>query len=150
MNERSRPKAAPQKLGGDQDFNLSVGPNTGRLYWARRMIDKAKGAPLPAYGSATWLTLPEGDAVKVAAVVVAAESWATLGDDIPGRLTVEVAASYTAHKLAEDEDYAARAQAHRESNVVPFSRRRRQSSAERVAEARQPRPDDYPGKGTAS
>jgi hypothetical protein len=129
---------------------ILAAPNTGRRYWARRMIDKAQGAPLPVYGDATWLTLPEADPVKVAAVIVAAEAWATDGDNIPGRLAVEVASSYVAHKQAEDEDYQARAAAHRESNVVPFNRRRRQSTAEQIAEARQPRPGDNQGRGSAS
>ncbi len=108
------------------------------------MVDRAKGAPLPVYGTATWLSLPEGDPVKVAAVVVAAECWASLGDDIPGRLTVEVASSYAANKQAEDETYAANAEAHRESAPGPvrmsFMQRR---SAQLAAAA--PREGDYRG-----
>jgi len=147
--EKGRPhQAAFQKLGDDQDFNLSVGPNTGRRYWARRMIDKAKGAPLPVYGDAIWLTLPEGNPVKVAAVIVAAEAWATLGDDIPGRLTVEVAAAYTAHKQAEDEEYVARAKAHRDSAPKPVRASFMQRRAAQLAAAA-PREGDYPGRGAS-
>jgi hypothetical protein len=121
---------------------FSVGPNTGRRYWARRMIDQAKGAPLPVYGDATWLTLPEGDPVRVAAVVVAAEAWASLGDDIPGRLTVEVAASYAANKQAEDAEYVARANAHRESAPKPARMSFMQRRAAQLAAAT-PRKGDY-------
>jgi hypothetical protein len=137
----------------------SVGPNTGRRYWARRMIDKAKGAQLPVYGDATWLSLPDGDPVKVASVIVAAESWASLGDDIPGRLTIEVAASYVANKQAEDAAYEARAEAHREAyetvrrgtyeqtrqDVISLDKWR----AARIAEAVKPRPGDYRGRSGA-
>jgi hypothetical protein len=124
---------------------FSVGPNTGRRYWARRMIDRAKGAPLPVYGDATWLTLPEGDPVRVAAVVVAAEAWASLGDDIPGRLTVEVAASYAANKQAEDAEYVARAKAHRETAPKPARVSFMQRRAAQLAAAA-PREGDYRGR----
>jgi hypothetical protein len=120
------------------------------------MIDKAKGAPLPVYGDATWLSLPDGDPLKVAAVVVAAESWAVDGDDIPGHLGIEVAASYVAHKQAEDAAYAANAEAHRVAyetvrrgtydqtrpGVISLDKWR----AARIAEAVKARPGDYPGR----
>ena len=125
-------------------------PNTGRRYWARRMIDRAKGAPLPVYGDATWLTLPDGDPIKVAAVVVAAGAWAQNGDDIPGRLTVEVAASSAAHKQAEDEGYADRAAAHREQWAGRTPRKSFMERRREQLEDAKPRPGDYPGHGTAS
>jgi hypothetical protein len=123
----------------------SVGPNIGRRYWARRMIDRAKGATLPVYGDATWLTLPEGDPVKVAAVVVAAECWATDGDDIPGRLTVELASSYVATKAVEDAEYVARANAHRESAPKPARMSFMQRRAAQLAAAT-PLKGDYRGR----
>jgi hypothetical protein len=124
--------------------DILAAPNMGRRYWARRMIDKAKGAPLPVYGSAEWLSLPDGDAVKVASVVVAAEAWAMDSDDIPSRLAVEVDAARVAHKQAEDAEYAERAKAHRETAPKParsFMARR----AQQLAEA-QPRDTDYRGR----
>lgn len=83
-------------------------PPSDRSRWARRMID-AVGEPVPAYGSEEWLALPEGDRRKVAAVVVAAECWATDLDDLADRLRLE----FEAHKRAEDAAYVARWQAHR-------------------------------------
>jgi hypothetical protein len=62
-------------------------PTTRRRYWARRMIDKAHGAEIPTYGSPEWACLPEDDARWVAAVVIAAESWARAGDTLEGRPT---------------------------------------------------------------
>lgn len=71
--------------------------------------------PIPIYGSPEWVSLPDGSLAKVAAVVRAAEAWATEGDDIGGRLAVELDIARHAHKAAEDLDYAARRDAHRES-----------------------------------
>jgi hypothetical protein len=67
----------------------------------------------PAYGSPDWLALPEGTPAKVAAVVRAAECWATEGDELEGRLRHEVEHLAAAFKADEDTDYAARRDAHR-------------------------------------
>ena len=83
-----------------------------RKRWARRMMTRADG-PSPAYGTPEWLALPEGDLRKVAAVVRAAECWATDGDELEERLRREVEALRAAHKRDEDADYAARRDAHR-------------------------------------
>lgn len=82
---------------------------SARSRWARRLI-KAAAKPLPRYGDEEWLALPEGDARKIAAVVVAAECWASELDD----LEVVVRLEFDAFKRAEDADYQARAAAHRE------------------------------------
>ena len=84
-----------------------------RRRWARRLISRCQTPP-PAYGSAEWLSLPEGDGRKVAAVVIAAESWATDGDELETQLRTEVEAMRLAHKRLDDEEYAARRDAHRE------------------------------------
>ena len=84
-----------------------------RIAWASRLI--AAGRPFPRYGTAEWLALPEGSAAKVAAVVVAAECWARDADDLEDRLRLEVETLQRAHKAAEDADYCARRDAHRES-----------------------------------
>lgn len=49
----------------------------------------------------------------MAAVVVAAEAWATDGDDLEGRLRAEIDAGREAAKRAEDAEYQARRDAHR-------------------------------------
>ncbi|KHL19582.1 UNVERIFIED_CONTAM: hypothetical protein LK11_00785 [Mumia flava] len=115
------------------------------------MIDKARGAVLPPYGSEAWLTLPDGDPVKVAAVVVAAEAWAQSGDTLADDLRAEAYARRASEKAAEDAEYAEAQRAHRErwapvarSTVVPFAKRRR-----RQLEAAGPRPGDHPGGAVA-
>ena len=141
-------RKALNKLAATKQTSSSAilgGPNTGRRYWARRMIDRAKGAPLPVYGDATWLSLPEGDPVKVAAVVVAAESWQQDADDLGGRLTVQVATSYVANKQAEDAEYVARAKAHRETAPKPARASFLQRRAAQLAAAA-PREGDYRGR----
>ncbi len=46
------------------------------LRWARALIEAADG-PIPPYGSAEWSALPDDNRTKVAATVLAAESWRT-------------------------------------------------------------------------
>ena len=119
--ERGRPgeKAPPQDSTLGESLT-SVPPtpladaNIGRRYWARRMIDKAGGASIPPYGGHEWLSLPEGDPRKVAAVIVAAESWATAGDHMETDLRREMATMRREHKRRDDEEYADAQQAHRE------------------------------------
>ena len=86
----------------------------------------------------------------MAAAVVAAEAWAQDGDDIPGRLTVEVAASYAAHKQAEDDDYADRAATHREQWSLRRPQRSFMERRREQLEDAKPRSGDYPGNGAAS
>lgn len=105
---------------------------SARARWARRMIEVA-AKPLPRYGSDEWLALPEGDARKVAAVVVAAECWATDADSLAEVIGIEV----EAFKRAEDAEYQARAAAHREE----WSRKR--PAIRRHAEAQAVRRDVY-------
>lgn len=85
-----------------------------RRRWAQRMIQRCPEPP-PKYGTAEWLELPEGDLGRVAAVIIAAEAWALDGDDIEGRLHVEVELEREAFKRAEDAAYLARRDAHRDS-----------------------------------
>jgi hypothetical protein len=105
---RTRPGPTRSNLATD-DFGSILTQSTDRQRWARRMIDAANG-PVPSYGSPEWLTLPDGDVRKVAAVVVAAECWAT----DPELTWVEALYAATAHKATEDADYHARAETHRE------------------------------------
>ena len=86
--------------------------SAARHRWARSFIRRCPDAP--PYGSAAWLALPEGDAGKVAAVVRAAECWATDGDNLEANLRAEVEALSAAHKAADDTEYVARRDAHRE------------------------------------
>jgi hypothetical protein len=97
--------------------DVSVAPATdsavlARRRWALAMIQRCQ-APPPSYGSAAWLELAEGDVAKVAAVVIAAESWATDGDNLEENLRVEVAQLQASHKRLEDEEYVANRDAHR-------------------------------------
>ncbi len=105
-----------------------------RKRWARRMITRP-GTPVPTYGTPEWLALPEGDVAKVAAVVRAAECWATEGDELEERLRSEVEALRVAHKRDDDADYLARRDAHRaEWSGLPatFDKALRIARAERV------------------
>lgn len=87
--------------------------NYARRAWARALIDRAGGQSIPRYGSVEWVQLPEAHPVKIAAVVVAAEAWATDADTLPDRLEAEVDTLARAHKRAEDTDYRQRMDAHR-------------------------------------
>lgn len=80
-----------------------------RREWAQRFIDRAPNPP--AYGSPEFLALPEGHPAKIAAVVVAAESWARDGDELEERLRREVLALSRANKQAEDAEYVAQVSA---------------------------------------
>ena len=116
-----------------------------RRYWARRLVDKARGAAIPSYGSTEWLLLPDGDARKIGAVVVAAESWAQAGDDIELDLRRELVNRWHAEKHAEDADYVARMEAHRAAYPPrrlgsSFVERRAQQLADTAA-----RPGDHAG-----
>ena len=84
-----------------------------RRRWAYRMIRRCPEPP-PTYGSADWLALPEGSPAKVAAVIIAAEAWARMGDELEAEIRVELDLAWKAHKAAEDAEYRARAAAHRE------------------------------------
>lgn len=93
---------------------LSVSPAiTSRRRWAYRML-RACPEPPPTYGSPEWLALPEGSAAKVGAVVRAAECWAADGDQLEARLRLELDLARQAAKAAEDADWIARRDAHRE------------------------------------
>jgi hypothetical protein len=54
------------------------------LFWARQLIDSVEG-PVPEYGTAAWVQLPDESRAKVAACVIAAEKWRTrrYGEDFP-------------------------------------------------------------------
>ncbi|MFC9089462.1 DUF2742 domain-containing protein [Nocardiopsis dassonvillei] len=56
-----------------------------RREWARRLIARGNppGTTVPVYGSAAWCALPETDPARIAAVVLAAESWAWQSDPLP-------------------------------------------------------------------
>lgn len=77
------------------------------------MISRCE-APPPKYNSPEWLALAEGDVRKVAAVVIAAESWARDGDNLEENLRAEVEQLQRAHKAAEDAEYVAGIERHRE------------------------------------
>ena len=82
-----------------------VSPAERRKEWSRPYIRTAPESP--AYGTPEWLALPEGPE-KIAAVVRAAECWATDGDELEERLRLQLETSRLAHKQAEDAEYLAR------------------------------------------
>lgn len=86
---------------------------SSRRHWADEMIRRAS-ASVPPYGSDAWCQLPESSPAKVAAVVIAAEAWATTGDHLEMQLSLEVEVSRHAFKADEDAAYRDRAAAHRE------------------------------------
>lgn len=81
-----------------------------RRRWASGIIGRHPSPP--RYGSTAWAQLPEGDPGRIAAVVVAAEAWATDGDELEQQLQAEVEQLYAAHLAAEDAEYVARRDEH--------------------------------------
>jgi hypothetical protein len=72
-----------------------------RLPWAAALIDAADG-PVPGYGSPAWAALPDNSPAKVAAAVIAAESWRTYWapEEHARRLATELAAAHAAEQDA--------------------------------------------------
>lgn len=58
-----------------------------RREWARRLISRGNTPhnPPPRYGSPEWCNLPDSHPAKIAAVVLAAESWAWGNDVLSAR-----------------------------------------------------------------
>lgn len=92
---------------------MTEGNAHARRRWAYKMVARCS-APPPAYGTAEWLALPEGSIEKVAAVIRAAECWATDGDNLHENLRAQAEAAARAHKQLDDAEYVARREAHRE------------------------------------
>lgn len=82
-----------------------------RQEWAKALLGRATG-PVPAYGTAEWLALPDGPA-KVAAVVRAAECWAREADDLEARLRYELWWDWMREKRAQDAARIEQIEAHR-------------------------------------
>lgn len=117
-----------------------------RRRWARSLIRRAT-SPAPTYGSAAWLALPEGSPEKIKAVVVAAECWAVDGDDIETRLRREIDAARAAEDRRWDQLHAESVEmvqrlAKRPHIGSSYAERR----ARELADAKQPRPGDFPGQ----
>jgi len=127
---------------------LSTDEIAARRRWAYGLIRKAKTPP-PRYGSAEWNALPLDNPARVAASVIAAESWATDADELPERLAIEIDCLRANHKKLEDAEYVEKARAHRAANRVPtrptFVERRRAQ-----LESVEPRASDFQGKRTGA
>lgn len=121
----SPPDGRESRPGENRAATISVGnldvtsvpPSTpgnvhARRRWAYVMVSRCSEPP-PAYGSAEFLALPDGDLRKVAAVIRAAENWATDGDNLEENLRVEIETARAAHKALDDAEYVARRDAHR-------------------------------------
>lgn len=77
-----------------------MNPRERRQQWARQRIRAARYAP--RYGSLEWLDMSDADERKLAGLVVAAECWASTGDDLATLLGVEV------RELVADEEFRTR------------------------------------------
>lgn len=109
-NERSGPGLP---TGTALNATNSLAPSVRRIEWAARLIEA--GRPCPRYGSEEFLALADDSPAKLASILVAAECWARDADDLEQRLWDECIAASRSHKQAEDADYCARRDAHRES-----------------------------------
>lgn len=69
-------------------------------------------AQTPAYGSAEWDCLPDGDARKRAACIIAAECWATQAENLVRDLEIELRVAREANRTAEDLAYKAAIEQH--------------------------------------
>lgn len=78
-----------------------------RRQWARTLIRRgeADGATIPRYGTDAWHRLSQDDPRRIAGVVIAAESWATDADDVPGRLRRELYDAAVAAEAIEEEGW---------------------------------------------
>lgn len=135
-DEQTSPPAVHHEAAGLDELARAA-----RKRWVRSMV--ASVAERPRYGSREWLALPEGDRRKVAAVVVAAECWASNIEDFPQQLEAELAA----YRAAEDAYYAALHAQVYEEVVKPLTKPngyRSKTLAERLERARTPRPGDRP------
>ncbi|MEV6286468.1 DUF2742 domain-containing protein [Kribbella sp. NPDC051770] len=130
-----------------------------RTSWAKTMV--AHITDRPRYGSPEWARLADTDPRKLAAAIVAAECWATTRDDLPTRLAAELDAHRAAEQTAWEQwrgdhagEHAAMAKRMVRSLLDPsmreLGRRLSMTEAQRVAEARRPRPGDYQPRPTAN
>jgi hypothetical protein len=115
---------------------VTAAPIPMPLPWAQQLIANADG-PIPPYGSAEWVALPDDSRAKVAATVIAAECWRTYWqpDEHRRRLTAELEAG---HDSDQREEWSA--------EVVASVH----ATADRLLRPRptidgRPRPGDYPG-----
>lgn len=145
-NEKRRPgqEASFSKLSGDNTDSSYI----HRKSWSRALIDKAT-RPISSYGSPEWCALPLDHPNRIAAVVLAAESWAWDWESLEENLRREVEDLREAHKREEDAEYVRNYVEHRKTwsrksaRVVSmsFGERRRQQ-----LEDAKPRPGDFPGR----
>lgn len=128
--------------------------NIARRTWAKAMVATITDPTrLPTYGTPHWAALADDDPRKLAAAVLAAECWATDLDELPDRVRRDLDAARAAHEAAEDARWTeafeqARQIAHAQASPAAFALRAHYATtqAERIADARRPRPGDYPGQ----
>ncbi|MGW7684863.1 hypothetical protein ACWGID_29255 [Kribbella sp. NPDC054772] len=123
---------------------------TARRAWATAMVAHITDRTTnPAYGSPRWAALADDDPHKLAAAVIAAECWATDTDDIPNRVRRELDALHQAeerHRAQQFEQATAIARAAATRAAFTLRAHYAKTQAERITEARRPRPGDYPGQ----
>ena len=148
-NGRDRPAGAASSDSTAIKSTPNIPPNAlaelaiGRRTWARRYIER-QTPNRPAYGSTEWLALPDDHPDKVAACVIAAETWACAGDTLEADLRREIEYMRAAHKRREDEEYREAAQSHRATCTVHAGRSFMDRRADQFAAAK-PHPGDYMG-----
>ncbi|MDX2969853.1 DUF2742 domain-containing protein [Kribbella solani] len=133
---------------------------TARKSWAKAMAAHITDPTSPAggkarppiYGSPCWAALADDDPRKLAAAVIAAECWATDLDELPDRLRRELDTLHAAYTDAAELRWTeafeeARQIARSSATPAAFALRAHyaKTQAERITEARRPRPGDYPG-----
>jgi pimeloyl-ACP methyl ester carboxylesterase len=117
-----------------------------RKSWSRALIDKAT-RPIERYGSPEWCALPLDHPNRVAAVILAAESWAWDWENLEDNVRREVEDLRAAFKRDEDAEYVRQYTEHRSAwqkkrvVSISFEERRRQQ-----LEDAKPRPGDFPGR----
>jgi len=139
--DRDSNRITGSTVTGTDRSEVLTAATRSRRRWAYARIHRCPTPP--PYGSSEWLVLEDDDPGKVAAVMVAAECWAQSGDTLELDLRREVEAARLAHKQAEDDDYQARAEAHRKEHVASrggFAERRQAQLAGVL-----PQPGDHPG-----
>lgn len=91
-----------------------------RFAWSSALIRRGRElGRIPKYGDEVWETLPESDARKVAATVVAAELWHDHVTRLPERVHDEIMVAQQMQQAEDDAAFAAVAARVRRLASVP-------------------------------
>jgi hypothetical protein len=149
--KRSRPAgnrtASKSDIGSTDNSSVPSNPlaelSIGRRTWSRRYIESR--VKRIRFGSTEWLMLDDSDPDKLAAAVVAAETYASADDTLEDDLRREIEGLRAGFKREEDAAYQRQAAEHRARYGNPAVRKSfQQRRAEQLAAA-EPKPDDSTG-----